>query len=553
MIITEFVTDLFENQEGFIYSPFKKILTTRWYSKFFQWPDQKDKFLEHIQDFNDREIYLSPALFTAPRINPTTFKGTSYVWAEFDGEVPTNPDFAPTIRIQSSESGHEHWYWRLDHFETDKNVIEEISKRLAYHYGADLSGWDYQQVLRPPDTFNHKRGKPVVLLNHSISTYSTDNFNSLPEPPATAHTTIDTLNLPKLTLLELMHKEVKYGARSDALARLAFECVEMGMSNEEVYVVIEEADQRWQKFVGRDDRQRRLAGIISHVRAIKAQQYEIIHKDQQVFRFKDFLETEIKLEWIIENVLPVSGSAVIFGKGGIGKSTFSLRLAISLALGRDQFLGWSIAKRVKVLFTSLEMQHDELKQFFLEMGLTTEEIEELQEWFYIWPIGHAYPFDTPDQQIEILKQIDQHNIGLIIIDSHALAMYGSIKDDDAVKRLNSFLNEDVRKARGCGYFFIHHPRKLTLNDPKKPVDQDDSFGSIYIMYNAQTIMHLHPMAIGSNRLELKFIKSRMTEGNQSLMLERKSNRDFEVVDPDAKPQIKMTPVAPKIGFRATSD
>jgi RecA-family ATPase len=241
------------------------------------------------------------------------------------------------------------------------------------------------------------------------------------------------------------------------------------------------------------------------------------------------MHTTIKMNWAIQDLLPVAGSMVIFGKAGIGKSTFALRLGMSLALGKEKFLQWKIINRQKVLFVSLEMQHGELKQFFADMQIPEEEQQQLQEWFFVWPIGHAYPLDTPDQQIELLKYIDKYKIDLVIIDSHGLAMYGSVKDDDAVKRLNSFLNEDVRKERKCGYLFIHHPRKQGIDEGKKIMEQDDIYGSAYISFNAQTSLVLTQKP-GTARLNVKELKNRMSQGAKDFDIERTPDRGFRLID-----------------------
>jgi len=121
-----------------------------------------------------------------------------------------------------------------------------------------------------------------------------------------------------------------------------------------------------------------------------------------------------------------------------------------------------------------------------------------------------------------------HKIELVIIDSLSLSMYGSVTNDDDVKRLNSFLNEDVRKDRKCGYIFIHHPRKEGIDGSKRDKNLDDSFGSIYITANAQTVMILSQKP-GSPRIHVKLDKTRMTIGEKEFDIERTPDRGFKLV------------------------
>lgn len=541
----EFLDTLFREQTGYVYAPVKD---PYWTQHFFKWPQDREQLERHIDNNAKRDVYLSPVLFNAPKVAPETFKGTHHLWTEFDGVVPKDAP-EPTMRVLSSVAGHEHWYWELDEFATSKIVVEDLNRRIAFKYEADPSAWDYQQVLRPPNTFNHKKGNslPVTLIERNQQRlYTLDEFSWIPNPPpgTLVDIKLDKL-LPKDLILakyrwtpdalDLLFKQIEKGRRSDALARLTHECLELGLSNEETYVLLEDRDSVWGKFVGRDDRQRRLEDLIASIRSRKSFVAEIVHGAPEVYRFHDFMQTDIQLKWAIEGLLPVAGSMVIFGKPGIGKSTFSLRLAMDLSLGKEQFLAWSIKTKQKTLFISLEMQHYEVKEFFNDMNLTEDEQRALQEQFYIWPIGNPYPFDTPDQQLELIKHIKTHKIECIIIDSLSIAMYGSVKDDDAIKRLNSFLNEDVRRDLKCSYIFIHHPRKRGLNNEKTDDDQDDAFGSTYINANAQTVVVLSSQK-GSPKIHVKLLKTRMSKGMRDFEIERTPDRGFKLVGSgDVKP------------------
>lgn len=533
----EFLDDLFGDHEGIVYSPIKSHV---WEQHFFSWPNERGKLEGHISDYSNRDVYLSPVLFNARRITPESFEGTQYLWTEFDGQLPSEY-IEPSFRISSSIEGHEHWYWRLEEFQSDKVLVEDLTKRIAYEYKADLSVWDYQNVLRPPDTWNHKRNRPVSIVEKNNLVYSTEKFLWLPIPPAAAKIDINVEKLPVRAMilakykftpdaLDLLSKdEIATGKRSDALARFAHECVESGLSNEETYVLLEERDTAWGKFTGRTDRVKQLNGLVANARRKKLAKAEIYPEETTgVFRFLDFMNTNVQLKWVIEGILPVAGSMVIFGSPGVGKSTFSLRLIEAIALGQDNFLGWKIHERQRTLFVSLEMQDYEIKEFFKDMQIPEEQQQELQEWFHIWPVGHAYPLDTPDQQLEFLKYIDMFKIQTVVIDSHSLAMYGSIKDDDAVKRINSFLNEDVRKTRKCSYIFIHHPRKRGLDEDRKEHTQDDSFGSTYINANAQTVLVLSQKP-GSSRLQVEVVKKRLMLKSSKFEIERMPNRSFQIV------------------------
>lgn len=538
----EFVDILFGDEVGFVYVPTKG---KYWEQKFFHWPNQRQHIIAHIRDHSDREVYISPSLFSQPIVSPTFFQGTRHVWTEFDGQTPSSPELVPTLRIKSSLENHEHWYWRLDEFTTDVNKVKAITKKIAYHLGADLSGWDYAQVLRPPGTYNHKRNQPVTLIEHNPNKhYSLQEFQIFPELPEDASVTINHATLPKLKdiidkykwdveVYDLLTKDIHKGSRSSALSRLAFETVEMGLSNDEIFTLLEDADTRWGKFIGRTDRDSRLLGLIIYARTQKALTLSKSDKSP-IYRFKDFMQTTINIQWVIPGVLPVAGSSVVFGPPEIGKSTWALRMAIAIATGQKEFLGWPIERTQKILFMSLEMPHDELKFFLSQMQLTNEQEQLLQENLFIWPIGHPYPMDRVEYQREILEYTDQFGIQLNIIDSLGVATYGSVKSTDDMKRLFSFLNEDLRKERNCGYMFIHHPRKGTGENGHSG-GVDDAFGDSYIINNAQTVINLMPN--GTNRIKVSVFKSRLSLDKRVFTIHRNPDRSFSLVsDKTSRPK-----------------
>lgn len=539
--LEEFVDLLFKNTDGIVYAPTKQ--GKRWRQKFFEYPRQKEGLLEHLTSNPDKDTYLSPALFSTARIHPTTFKGSYFLYSEFDGNAPADPELEPTVRIQSGFAGYEHFYWELDTFITDPEELKYMTKRLTYYFDADLSGWDYQQVLRPPGSRNHKRQMTAKLLNKTDVVYSPVSFRSLPDPPTTIDVKIDKSKLPPLQGLmmkyrwpedaaDLLTKSVdELGStavsnwehdRSAAMARLGLHCAEMGMSNDEIYVVLDEVDRRWGKFTGRTDRELRLDGLISYVRTKKAIQADVVD-ETVVYRFQDFLETSINIKWVIDGLLPVAGSSVVYGPSGIGKSTFVLRMGIAIATGAEEFLGWPIERKQKVMFVSLEMPHSELKYFIQQMDLSQQTLSQLQDNFFIWPIGHPYPFDTRDQQSEILRFVDQFEIDLMIIDSLGESSYGSISSQDDMKRLYSFLNEDLRKDRNCGYMFVHHPRKPS-GDQKDTVNYDDAYGDTYIINRAQTVIKLTAPRPG--RIKIDVPKSRLSLEQASFYVKRQQDRNF---------------------------
>lgn len=534
----EFVYELFGEREGYIYAPTK---SDKWRRHFFEWPAEKERLEQHLNTWENREVYIAPALFSEPTISKQTFLGTRYLWADFDKGVPNPPTgLHPSIRVMSSTPEREHWYWRLKDWETDPNKVEDYARRLTYHFEADLSGWDFQTVLRPPGTYNHKRNKPVRVVYRDGNFFNLSEFDRIPQPPVADQEVDIGESLPDLLFVtakynwtpdayELLTKVVPEGQRSAALTRLGFECAEMGMLDNEIYVVLDSAATRWKKFEGRSDKEKRLKDVIRYVKSKKAAQ-EPEQNVSRIYGFQEFMNLDIKFEWLIENVVPVAGSGVFFGPAGVGKTTLALRMAIALATGEKKFLNWTINRQAKVLFISLEMWVDELQHFLAGMKLQNPDV--LQENFHIFPVGEGIQLESTDTQSRLLRVIDTNSYDYVIIDSLGMATQNLM---EGTVRIFGFLNRELRKKRRCGYLFIHHPRKLPPGDFQPTGNQYDMYGDGYIANNAQFVVNLGTTSI-KNRIKVHMAKSRLASAESDFYIKRTSDNNFEVTKATEKKQ-----------------
>lgn len=168
-ILGTFFDNIWGTTKAFVYLPVKR--EGHWQPFMFEWPRQRKAIIEHPLRYSAQraDTYFAPALFHTPRPIKANVLGTHVLWADFDG----NADEAraglgdvpkPTLVVQSSLPGHEHWYWRLDEFLTDVDLLEDRNRALAYVLHADNSGWDADQVLRPVGTANYKRTTPEPVI-----------------------------------------------------------------------------------------------------------------------------------------------------------------------------------------------------------------------------------------------------------------------------------------------------------------------------------------------------------------------------------------------------
>lgn len=515
--LSEFFEFMYGDQSGYVYVPTKHPETEEWTSAFFNWPTEKTELVAHVLGHTKQnEVYFGPALYTAPHATKEYIKGTYMLWVDFDGNAPDRYDnvAVPSLVVQSSDKGHEHVYWKLDYFEVDAANVERGNRALAYSLKADTSGWDVTQVLRPPGTNNHKRNRPVAISKQNAAGISVDIFDNLPHVQEIVRD-IDLGSVPDaLDVIAkfvwdseafsfFRKKEIPTGSRSSAMMRLGYYCAEMGMSDEEAFSILDNADQRWKKFIKRSDRKRRLLDIINRARLkFPITPEDVLIDEFPIFHYQDFLDSDISVEWILPGFLQRGGSVLLSGPAGTGKSQLTLQFAIHMALGKD-FLGWKIEKSYKMAFASLEMGHAELK-YFLELMdevLTPEERIKLNENFILLPIGQALLLASPGEQTKIQRFVEEHKIDGIIFDSLSVTTEDELASEVATKAIFMFINK-LRNQYDMFVWFIHHNRKAQTNN-KKPNKLSDVFGSYIITSQPTAIVNLWPTAKGIEVTGLK--------------------------------------------------
>lgn len=503
-----FLDFLFEKTEGYVYAP-TKLRTVgdapdTWTQEFYHWPDQKQLLISYILSRTPtEEVYVSPSLFVSQEAKKENVLGSYVVWVEMDGRIPSDMGEAPdpSLKIRSSNEGHEHWYWKLGTFVNDRKVTERINRSLAYSLGADTSGWDSNQVLRPPNTLNHKRNRQVKLVEANDWTYDETRFGVVPEPPTASQVfnegdMVDVMGIIARYLwtdedLSLFRdRNVEEGDRSTRLMNLGHRCAEIGLTDREMYTILYTADKWWGKFHNRDDRDQRLNDIIVRAR-VKHPKGEslVVVSALPVMDALELIEANIELKWAIEDCLEDNGCLVLAAKPGIGKTRISLQAAISLALGVP-FLKYDIPEKKRVGFFSLEMHAAGVQYFMKHMtqGYDRDTLEELRENLTIIPHGESYNVLDPTNSSVVQAIIEEKELDFVFFDTLGRITTKSLTSDDDVKVIFDW-DSALRKKYSLATWYIHHNRKATAQN-KQPKTQDDVYGSVYIAGSASDVYAL---------------------------------------------------------------
>lgn len=496
---------IYDSHEGYAYLAFKKISPTgnhTWRREWYSWPSERGKIIERVQEQTDKvEVYFGPALYA---INESSAKkdilGSRVLWAEIDGEIPNELDGIPepTIRVRSSsESGHEHWYWKLDHM-LEVPEIERINRQIAIKLSADISGWDSTQVLRPPATRNHKRGSLTELLGSSESIYTLSSFDNLPDA-APLPELIFSGEIPDVNevifrykfpgrVVQLFRKGVPKGSRSDGLMALGYHLAELQLKNEEILSLLLNADERWGKFKGRDDQVLRLMQIVSLARAKHPLTNVEVVDRLHSYGFRSILEVDVHLEWVWEGFLQKAGFFLLFGPPGIGKTQFSFDFSQQVALG-NRFLERNVPAPLKLGFVELEMGLVDTKYFVEQQAksYTEQELDQLEKNLLIMPLGEPLYLNQEREQEFLEEWIADNKLDGVIIDSLG-STTDELSDEARVKSVMDW-NDRIRQRHNCFTWFVHHNRKAS-GDNKKPNKLDDLYGNRFITARATTVFCL---------------------------------------------------------------
>lgn len=543
-MLDTFFDYMFQDTSGYVYVATKKPGLHHTFSQyFFEWPIQKAELIGFVsQKRAEWDVYYAPALFSEKTASKTAVKGSWVTWAEFDGNVPDDfgPIPLPTLRIQSSNEGHEHCYWRMDRF-LGVDELERINRSLTYALGADSSGWDAGQILRPPCTFNHKRSREVVLLSSINAAIPAGLFDGLAQPPPPVEAPVpesvpaieDVVFRYQFTdeVIELFRNGVPIGKRSSGLMSLGYYIAEMNMTNEEMLSVLLNADKRWGKFEGRSDQLQRLMEIITIARIkfpyVPANQ-PVLDRKLKPLGLLSLLATEIHLEWVWEGWLQKGGYMLVTGPSGVGKTQFSLDVGMHFALGKEA-IGQAVTQSL-IGFFSLEMGLIDIKHFLTTMTkfYTPEEQELLEKNFKIYPLGEPLYMNRPEVRAVVEQAIVEDGLQGVFIDSLGSATDAELGDDKAARAFMGWCDH-VRQKYGCFVWIIHHHRKAQ-SDNKRPNKLGDVFGSQYYTSHATTVMCLWAAGV-KGVLDLLPLKVRLSPMPDPIQIVRDSTLHFRKLTP----------------------
>ena len=188
--------------------------------------------------------------------------------------------------------------------------------------------------------------------------------------------------------------------------------------------------------------------------------------------------------WLIEPLLPIGGSLLLYGDAKVGKSFAALQLASAIATG-NEWLGFSIPKCSSCCYIQLDTPRSLWASRVATLDAGGLPISQL--WFADRETLNAWPFDILDDSHQVLlaESLSTLNPSCVIIDTIREAHSGDENESTAMQQVIARLSAAVKPA---ALILISHSRK---SNPEHGYDlMNDNRGSNYIVGRMDAIVRM---------------------------------------------------------------
>ena len=176
----------------------------------------------------------------------------------------------------------------------------------------------------------------------------------------------------------------------------------------------------------------------------------------------DLLNKDSKVNWLVDGLIEEGGHTLITGKSGIGKSLFTLNLALSLASQQD-FMGHKVNRPLNVTIIQCENSEPFMKHRLEKMVEAAPQFKPaLGKIGFVYFDGRhdnpAFKLSNPNLDAMIGKINDLYNTDVIIIDPYK-SYAGTVENSNdenrqALDNLFAILNNKVITS-----LIVHHEGK----------------------------------------------------------------------------------------------
>lgn len=441
-----------------------------WKDKFFT-RDQFGEVAKYVRANRERELYFCPHGFNQPRRKKEFAAPLRILYSDLDSVDPRPlDDLMPTYAWETSPNRFAAAWL------TTESVSPTLNQRLTQYLGADPGGWDVTQVLRIPDTYNHKYSElpKVRELWRDGPTYKRREVEAIVrgESAAAGGDAKEVFKkwekkLKLSTRRDLFTKtKVGVGKRSEVIWRLNNELFEAGVPSEERFILLKASP--WNKFVGRD---KQLRTEVERV----IDKHTMPKKASGGFELKSLAEIEEEdIDWLIPNWLARGFVTILEGDPGLGKSYLALMIA-KMVIDGEKFRGKRI-KRGKVMYFDLENPAAYVtKRRMMDNGAVN-----LGDYY---PVEEVFTISDEDAVEDMRKAIETVKPALVVFDplSQYIGKADTYKASETTQAFSTFT--EIAKDTGCAVLVVRH---LTKNGKTSPLYRGQ--GSIAFTGGARIVL-----------------------------------------------------------------
>jgi hypothetical protein len=451
-------------------------------SKYYPSIDDVIKDMDYItQQSKRRGVYVGVCPRQEQRGDKSSVKFVKVFWADVDDknfkggktealEIIKSFPFPPTL-IMDTGNGF-HVYWGLKEgikIDSPDDIIrvEAFLKAISKALNADSASAELARVLRIPGTFNHKdpkNPKPVdILESDATRQYGLPDFEPFLASP------IDNANLSKnpegwiaTALLEL-----KDGNRHQTFVKITGRLHRDGWTATDILTLLIPQAQKC------DFPLDELEQIIDYIctkytndnvfpfPSLDIHETEMENKPFQIVSLVDLINgNEEKIGWVVQDIFPSEGVAIISGQPGNCKSWMMQDLAIACASG-GKWLDKFDTLKGTVLYVDEESSRPLLHRRLNKLLDGTSLLKEDLSVFFLIAQGlclnNPYSISHLRTQMKIIKP------NLVIIDSLIRVNQAEENSAKEMARVFATVKGLVREFKCCVLFSDHQRKSAGAN------------------------------------------------------------------------------------------
>lgn len=207
------------------------------------------------------------------------------------------------------------------------------------------------------------------------------------------------------------------------------------------------------------------------------------------------IDTYLKLPreretWLLKPLIPVGGSALLYGPAKLGKSYLAVQLGLALSGQADNFLEFPVVQSGKVLYLQLDTPRslwakrfeDMIKLGGLKYDSSKMALADRESIEY-------HPFDIlqPTHMKYLAAAVKPHSPTAVIVDTLRESQSGDENDSTVMRNVVANLQDAVAPA---ALIIVSHSRKENPDPTADKNLMDDHRGSSYIVGRMDAILRL---------------------------------------------------------------